>query len=308
MIRYFIPAILAGLIASAATAHADAIAGPTEIVTCIFNHGTSTVQHGTTDCSVTGAQATIATLPTTSLFATGGLGPNTLNSSQANASLTYFFEVLGGTQSEQIPILVTTDLSAAFTGNGGAGASITIDTVFDGAAKAVCANVTASSCPSTQPPAFDGTFSVTALDGVAAQVKLFATGGGGGVTGGSGTATADPLIQIDPAFLANNPGLTLEFSAGVRNGLPAPAGVPEPSTLTLLGAGLAALAGWRSCSRRTNPGTPDESSHGDRVPVAAQVGSAARGHPPMRDAFDRMAGLRLLPDHLIWRASLGAAG
>jgi len=255
MIRFLIPAILAGMLASAPTAHATAIPGPTEAVTCVFNpvSGGATIQHGTTDCSVGGSTATIATAPNVSLFATGGEGPNS-NSSMGSASLAYFFEVLGGTQFEQIPILITTDLSAGFTGNGGAGASITITPqplapTFDVVGKTVCANVDAISCPSSEGASFDGTLNGTALEGVAGQVELFASGGGGGTNGGSGTATADPLIQIDPTFLLNHPGLTLDFSPGVVNGLPS--AVPEPSAFVLLATALAGLAGLRRRRRRS---------------------------------------------------------
>ena len=53
-------------------------------------------------------------------------------------------------------------------------------------------------------------------------------------------ATVDPLVRIDPAFLAVHPGYSLVFPDGLANQL---APVPEPAAGLLLAAGLAGLAG-----------------------------------------------------------------
>jgi hypothetical protein len=60
----------------------------------------------------------------------------------------------------------------------------------------------------------------------------------------TGTMMIDPTFQIDPAFLSENPGYSLEFSPGVGD---SPASVPEPASLSLLGAAVAGigLAAWR---------------------------------------------------------------
>ena len=55
----------------------------------------------------------------------------------------------------------------------------------------------------------------------------------------SALAVADPYIRIDPAFLAQYPGFSLEFSPGVTN---APT-VPLPSAAWLFGSGLLGLTG-----------------------------------------------------------------
>jgi hypothetical protein len=60
-------------------------------------------------------------------------------------------------------------------------------------------------------------------------------------------AWADPFIFIDPAFpLAN------EFSIIVSDGVSnqAPANVPEPSSLLLLGSAVIAIAGFHSVKSR----------------------------------------------------------
>jgi PEP-CTERM motif len=65
----------------------------------------------------------------------------------------------------------------------------------------------------------------------------------GPIASGSFSATADPILAIDPAFLAANPGYTLVFSPGF---VVSPS-VPEPSTWAMLLVGFAGLgyAGWR---------------------------------------------------------------
>ena len=61
----------------------------------------------------------------------------------------------------------------------------------------------------------------------------------------SASALADPFIQIDPVFLRDHPGYSLEFSDNITNGPTAPATVPEPSTVWLISGGLLALIGLR---------------------------------------------------------------
>ena len=65
------------------------------------------------------------------------------------------------------------------------------------------------------------------------------------------SATVDPFIEIDSAFLAVHPDYTLVFSAGIINS-PNAVGVPEPSTLRLLGLAVMflLLCGWGQLSTR----------------------------------------------------------
>jgi hypothetical protein len=61
------------------------------------------------------------------------------------------------------------------------------------------------------------------------------------------SASIDPIITIDPAFVAQ--GFTLELSPGVSQ--PSAASVPEPATWAMMLAGFAglAIAGFRRARR-----------------------------------------------------------
>lgn len=63
--------------------------------------------------------------------------------------------------------------------------------------------------------------------------------------GGTYAAWVDPTISIDPAFLAANPGFTLELSSNVTQDPVAP--VPLPGTLPLFAAGIGV---WGLMARR----------------------------------------------------------
>ena len=79
----------------------------------------------------------------------------------------------------------------------------------------------------------------------------------GGVTGllrptgvptfGTATAFIDPLISIDPAFLALHPEYSIEVDAGIGNSVST---VPEPSTVILVSIGLIGCLSRRSISAR----------------------------------------------------------
>ena len=52
------------------------------------------------------------------------------------------------------------------------------------------------------------------------------------------SATVDPMITIDPTFLANNPGYSLVFSSNIKLS----SSIPEPSTWAMLLLGFTSLA------------------------------------------------------------------
>jgi hypothetical protein len=246
MARYLLSLLVGGVILAATPSVAAVIPGPSFHVLCIVPG--RTVSQSATDCSLPGGNAASASIvsPVVELTADAKALAGQEADTMAGASLIFYFEVVGGTQFEQIPILITTNLTAQIIGDpgaNGANAEITVtpQPLDPGS------NVMREACE-PQPgcgansSSFNGTFDVTALADVAAEVGMQVSAGSVGLFSGGGgvaLASADPSIEIDPTFLADNPGLTLEFSAGVANALPP---TPEPSTLTLLAAGLAALA------------------------------------------------------------------
>jgi hypothetical protein len=62
------------------------------------------------------------------------------------------------------------------------------------------------------------------------------------------SASIDPFISIDPTFLLNNPGFSLEFSPGTVN----VSSVPEPSTWAMMILGFAGI-GFMTYRRKAKP-------------------------------------------------------
>ncbi len=140
----------------------------------------------------------------------------------------------------QVPIEIDTFLGTVMVGQAGAGASITVNTVpFNlispefNVRQNVCQN-SASPCGG-DPAEFSGALHVTAVSNIQAQVSLSVLSGA--ANGGFASATADPMIFIDPSFPDANQ-FTLVISSGVGNVLPS---VPEPTTWAMLLLGFCGL-------------------------------------------------------------------
>ena len=78
------------------------------------------------------------------------------------------------------------------------------------------------------------------------QMQAYSNFGGSYYGASFATATVDPLVQIDPTFLAANPGFSLVFADGLSNAI---APVPEAGRAALLLVGLFGL-GLRKLVRR----------------------------------------------------------
>jgi hypothetical protein len=154
--------------------------------------------------------------------------------------LTYFYDVVGTT--EPVPIDISYYLTASRTLPPGPSdspaslarilfyQSLTDGTlVYDAQAFAQAGG----GGPDNDSQTVAATFSTEFLpDEAYGRIDLQTQGSSFGYSGFSSStyALADPYIYIDPAFLAANPGATLEISPGVGNEGPMASGVPEPGT------------------------------------------------------------------------------
>jgi hypothetical protein len=157
-------------------------------------------------------------------------------SSQALTSLRYFFEVVGGSAGDHVPLLIQTGLDSSGVG-GEVFAAANIQ-VFTASVLTVVAVCTDGSCPFGAD--FSGTFGVDAVSGQVASVLLVTQAAVGGLVGGTADASADPFVFIDPTFSGAS-NYQVVVSAGIGNSASA---VPEPSSFVLLAMGAAALGLW----------------------------------------------------------------
>lgn len=85
------------------------------------------------------------------------------------------------------------------------------------------------------------------------------------------SASADPYIQIDPAFLALHPGYSIVVSAGIDN---APiSAVPEPSALAIFGVALVGIGLQCRAKKERAPAEADTLCRRYRSPAASGAGS-----------------------------------
>jgi len=160
----------------------------------------------------------------------------------ADGSVTYYMQLAydgNGTPSYFVPVFMTANGSASASGSDGvAEAGISVS----GNSEALACAGYGGCSTKFNPPSFSGTITIHEAPGVH-QITLNASAAGG--PGGSASAYIDPYFQIDPAFLAQKPGYSLNFSAGVVNA----ASVLEPAAWLMACCGVVLLGVGRS--RRT---------------------------------------------------------
>ncbi len=177
------------------------------------------------------ASITAGTDPNVTVSTTTSYVPDSSSySATAIATLAYYFEVTGATGGADIDINGNYILNTETATSASSGPS-SLELLLSG-------NVEYS-----VPLGFSSSaFSETDLVSTNAVWEIQLTARVDSLNANSpNSATIDPLISLDPVYLAEHPGATLEFSDGF-----APS--PEPASLALLGLGAMGLLGRR---RRT---------------------------------------------------------
>ncbi len=169
--------------------------------------------------------------------------------SSASGIIQYYYAVIGPAD-VSVPMLISASVSTSVFGGppGGTVTGVTGRVVWttgsgSGTESIIgCSTLDPGGCNAgggayypSSASVVDHPFSVSA--NAVQQIALSLTG-----SAGYGTVTSyyegsvDPLVNIDPAWLADNPGYSLEFSSNIST-------VPLPAAIWLFGGGLMGLIG-----------------------------------------------------------------
>jgi hypothetical protein len=179
----------------------------------------------------------------------GVIGPGIAS---ASASVIYDLEVTGPIPLLPVPVSVSGVLSSLFEPGASFNALGLVQFINDDAST----DFTASICPPDSPAGCASTqvspdqfyshlmfYSTGDVESVELFVAVSLIGASGTGPSGNffGSVTVDPIFTIDPAFLAQNPGYSLEFSDGVGNTPGTPPDTPEPATWAMMLGGFGGL-------------------------------------------------------------------
>jgi hypothetical protein len=208
---------------------------------------TGEVVNSFTGCSAGGGVAQVTLAPFAGVSSSAMAAP--FMASGGTADLSYDFVIVGGRVGDVVPLLVTANLFTDANSASDAFAGITVTSsafTQNPSSTQVVACTNEALC--TQSAEFSGTFAVTVESGFFNTVSLEAVSGEVSTAGPeNSSASADPLIEIDPSF-ANAADYSILLSPGVTNAVGPGSAVPEPSYVLLIGV-LAGLA-W-AARRRT---------------------------------------------------------
>jgi hypothetical protein len=225
-----------GLLATAdVSAKATTLPDFTSIVSVIYNDPATTTITDPSNVSVPNASGSVATLPFVDIQTTSTALGSFLGGQSATAFLTYYFSVTGGTVGTAVTVDVLTNLmtSASAEPVPGSTAFYAFSEINVGPTleETVCTDT--AQCSNSQ---FNGTLQLTVNSGDVVQVHFEVISESNVQFTGTASASADPMISIDPATL--DPQLySIILSDGVGNGL-APTTTPLPATLPLFAGGL----------------------------------------------------------------------
>ena len=173
------------------------------------------------------ATLTLAPFASSTAMATNG---------SASAQQNWYFQVIGGNPGDLVPLLISTVLETSGTGAGFL-AQAQLSVVY-GSSSTQVLRCTGPPANCNQASSFAGDVAITVQSGAVNRLFLNATISKISIAEGTGFASADPLIRVDPSF-ASAANYSIVLSDGVANA------IPEPGTLPLVGGALGGLA-WRS--------------------------------------------------------------
>ena len=146
------------------------------------------------------------------------------------------FEVVGPVSYVSVPVIYSATGTTSATG----GYATVSFAGYSTSSLIACSPST--SCLAGEPSSFSGSVDGTVYSNTVGDsfgLNLYGQSGGNFGGPGSWSATVDPMVEIDPTFLANNPGYSLLIDPNPPGTSPA----PEPGSLLLLGTGMISLAG-----------------------------------------------------------------
>jgi hypothetical protein len=263
-----------GLLATAdISAKAATLPALSSIASVIANDPTTTTLTDPSSASLPNTSASITTSPFVNIQTTSTALGSLLGGQSATAFLTYYFSAIGGTPGASVNIDVQTNLmtSASAEPQAGSTAFYAFSEIDVGPTleETVCTDPT--QCTNSQ---FNGTLHLTVDSGDVVQVHFEVISESNVQFTGTASASADPLISIDPTTL--DPQLySIVLSDGVGNGL-ALTTTPLPAALPLFATGFGAMGlfGWRR--KRKNAAALAANQHcAEFNTAAAGIGFAA---------------------------------
>jgi hypothetical protein len=175
--------------------------------------------------------------------ASGAVGPTASTSASGDAEaiayLTYYMTVAGA-NGEVVPVtisgLVGAGLGPDATGEANAYSDVTVeDTTANDEQLLFLYDCVGYGCGAVGAIATNGDYTLP-LPVLGGDIIAIEVAAAANPIGTNGEAVADPYFQIDPSFLAANPGVSLEFSPGIEN-VPLTA-TPEPNAFCIMGAAM----------------------------------------------------------------------
>jgi hypothetical protein len=230
-----------GLLAGSSAATA-AIVLPASTISTQCESGQNGQIAGTASCSQAygdGSDNVTATLlPFAGLSTNAAVAGFVIDAYSGFAALDYSFEVVGGNPGDQVPLLIFTNLFTSIGGDAYAFSEIIVSSNSSPVGSVVACQSFGGTCPPDAGSDFSGSFGATVSSGALEDVHLEAEASTNAVLGAAtSSASADPLIEIDPSF-ANASDYSILLSAGVGN---ATNSIPEPGTSMLICCGGAFL-------------------------------------------------------------------